>query len=324
MSFFSGVLFDFSFSDEVIVESAQQASDFFHIDEPMLIAEDFTTGVYINADTSAADDILVFSRDQLLGMGVTERDGLDLVMTHEAAHRALQGLDCGFNAHEEELCCDFMSGVRAGLNSIDVTQMKESIIGTLPSESHPGGFDRIEAIDAGIDFATKYLSQHGYAPSFNECLDYFQNDAEAMGSYNWDEYLDTTNLNQDNIFLNGYTQFENNPHILEDEHEIKYWESDMEHRVSKGESETIIDESCESEECQSYVTSPNFKGLVDDKDWHEKKAKENLEWANWHRSQADKAADRGDHASAKDHIATANSYDAKAKDHMKSARICAK
>ena len=64
--------------------------------------------------------------------------------------------------------------------------------------------------------------------------------------------------------------------------------------------------------------------FVDDKAWHEKQAKENLEWANWHRSQAEKAADRGDHASAKDHISRANTYDAKAKDYMRSAGMCTK
>ena len=61
-------------------------------------------------------------------------------------------------------------------------------------------------------------------------------------------------------------------------------------------------------------------GFVDDKAWNEKQAGDNLEWANWHRKEAEKAADRGDHSSARDHISKANSYDSKAKDYLDSAK----
>ena len=101
-------------TDEMILNSVQQASDFFNIDNPMAIAEDWTTGVYPNMDISPIDDVLIFNREQLVGMGITEQEGLDLVMTHECAHRALQGMShLGFDSHQEELCCDFMAGVRA-------------------------------------------------------------------------------------------------------------------------------------------------------------------------------------------------------------------
>lgn len=95
------------------------------------------------------------------------------------------------------------------------------------------------------------------------------------------------------------------------------------------DKEGLIDEyrsriDPEYTEEEHNATNPSFKGFVDDKAWHEKQAKENLEWANWHRSQAEKAADRGDHASAKDHISRANTYDAKAKDYMRSAGMCTK
>ena len=47
-------------TDEMIVNSVQQASDFFNIDNPMAIAEDWTTGVYPNMDISPIDDVLIF------------------------------------------------------------------------------------------------------------------------------------------------------------------------------------------------------------------------------------------------------------------------
>ena len=46
-SFFNNVLMNYGpeLSDDMIVRSVQEASDFFNIKNPILIAEDFTTGV---------------------------------------------------------------------------------------------------------------------------------------------------------------------------------------------------------------------------------------------------------------------------------------
>lgn len=85
-----------------------------------------------------------------------------------------------------------------------------------------------------------------------------------------------------------------------------------------------IDPNASIDDNDHLSTDSDAKSFVNDKAWHEKQAKENLEWANWHRSQAEKAADRGDHASAKDHISRAKTYDAKAKDYMRSAGMCTK
>lgn len=166
-------------TDEMIVNSVQQASNFFNIDNPMAIAEDWTTGVYPNMDVSPIDDVLIFNREQLVGMGITEQEGLDLVMTHECAHRALQGMSqLGFDSLQEELCCDFMAGVRAGLNGIDVSQMENSLVNTSISITHPDGADRVDAIEAGMEFAKEYYEVHGVAPSFNNCLKYFNGEAD--------------------------------------------------------------------------------------------------------------------------------------------------
>lgn len=147
-------LYGESLSDEMISQSVKETCDFFHIDEPAIVSEGWTTGVYPNNDFTLHDDVLIFNRDQLLDMGISGKDVLDLVMTHEGTHRVLQGMEhLEFDSHQEELCCDYMAGVRAGLNGIDVSQ--------------------IESIEAGIRFAQEYYAEYNIAPTFNECLDSF-------------------------------------------------------------------------------------------------------------------------------------------------------
>lgn len=164
---------DCGLSDSMIAESVVQASDFVNIDNPMEVAEGWTTGVYTGNPFTTSDDVLIFNRDQLFEMGLTEKDGLDLVMTHECAHRALQDhFDLNLSSHQEELCCDFVAGVRAGLNGIDVTQMEASLADSVASETHPAGELRVEAIEAGVAFAEDYMDKYGVAPTFNECVEH--------------------------------------------------------------------------------------------------------------------------------------------------------
>lgn len=167
-------LYGESLSDEMISLSVEETCDFFHIEEPAIVKEDWTTGVYPNNDFTLQDDILIFNREQLLDMGITGKDGLDLVMTHEGTHRVLQGMEhLEFDTHQEELCCDYMAGVRAGLNGIDVSQMENSLMYTPESETYPAGVERVEAVEAGVRFAQQYYAEYNMAPTFNECLDSF-------------------------------------------------------------------------------------------------------------------------------------------------------
>lgn len=246
-------------TDEMIVSSVQQASDFFNIDNPMAIAEDWTTGVYPNMDISPIDDVLIFNREQLVGMGITEQEGLDLVMTHECAHRALQGMShLGFDSHQEELCCDFMAGVRAGLNGIDVSQMENSLADTPVSDTHPGGADRVDSIEEGYKFAKEYHAAHGVAPTFSECLAYFKGDADltdlaqdaqitlrpehtasvfaAYGGHSSEStgsigFVDN-DFDEGNPSFKGYTQDEINRKAAKAEKEQRYHEAEARHHLS--------------------------------------------------------------------------------------------
>lgn len=161
-------------TDEMIVQSVQEASAFFNMNAPMNIHEDWTTGVMTGMSFTENDDILVFNRQQMIDMGITDKEGFDLVMTHEGAHRKLQGLDTGFTSHQEELCCDYMAGVRAGLNGMAEGKLEASLSGTAESSSHPDGAVRVEAIEAGVSFAHDYMETHnGVPPTFSDCLEHF-------------------------------------------------------------------------------------------------------------------------------------------------------
>lgn len=236
-------------SDEIISQSVQETCDFFHIEEPAIVSEGWTTGVYPNNDFTLQDDVSVFNREQLLDMGISGKDGLDLVMTHEGTHRMLQGMEhLDFDAHHEELCCDYMAGVRAGLNNIDVYQMENALLYTPESESHPAGTERVESIEAGVRFAKEYFAEYNMAPTFNECLDSFceMNEIEqnepitisnesAPSNLNVHCYAESTKIVakedsdtvENNPTFKGYTQAEINSKKKVAESNMNYWKGEM-------------------------------------------------------------------------------------------------
>lgn len=225
-----------SLTDDVVLQSVQEASDFFNMNAPMDVHEDWTTGVMTGMNFTENDDVLVFNREQMTEMGITDKEGFDLVMTHEGAHRALQGLNTGFSSHQEELCCDYMAGVRAGLNGMDEGKMAASLENTPESETHPDGTARVEAIEAGVSFAHSYMESHnGQPPTFSDCLEHFeqqydiaQNDAN--GNINLRPEQDTMQG------FHGYTQAEINSHRDKASHEMSVQEGFMRHHANMAES----------------------------------------------------------------------------------------
>lgn len=225
-----------SLTDDVVLQSVKEASDFFNMNAPMDVHEDWTTGVMTGMDFTENDDVLVFNRKQMTEMGITDKEGFDLVMTHEGAHRALQGLNTGFNSHQEELCCDYMAGVRAGLNGMDEGKMTVSLENTTESNTHPDGAARVEAIEAGVSFAHSYMENHnGQPPTFSDCLEHFEQ-----------QYDITHNETDENIYshfeqnsmqgFHGYTQEEINSHRDKASHEMSVQEGFMRHHAKMAES----------------------------------------------------------------------------------------
>ena len=244
-------LYGESLSYETISQAVEDACDFFHIEEPAIIKEDWTTGVYPNNDFTLQDDILIFNREQLLDMGISGKDGLDLVMTHEGTHRVLQGIEhLEFDSHQEELCCDYMAGVRAGLNGIDVSQMENSLMYTPESETHPAGVERVESIEAGVRFAQQYYAEYNMAPTFNECLDNFceineieqgepktpieECNPSGLNTFHSSESTGTiafvdSDIDENNTSFKGYTKEEISREMSKAEKEQRYHESQMRH-----------------------------------------------------------------------------------------------
>lgn len=163
----------FDMTHDEVTQSVHDASDFFHIDDPMVVKEGWTTGVYPNMPFTEIDDVLIYNREQMTDMGITEKHAFDLIMTHEGTHRMLQGMNTGFSPHQEELCCDYMAGVRAGLNGLDVSQMEDSLANTHASASHPDGHARVESIEKGVEFAEHFMMERGVPPTFTECVENF-------------------------------------------------------------------------------------------------------------------------------------------------------
>ena len=216
-------LYGESLSDEMISQSVEDACDFFHIDEPAIVSEGWTTGVYPNNDFTLKDDVLVFNREQLLDMGISGKDGLDLVMTHEGTHRVLQGMEhLEFDSHQEELCCDYMAGVRAGLNDIDVSQMANSLMYTPETASHPAGVDKVESIESGIRFAQQYYAEYNMAPSFDDCIEHFCELNEI-------EHNSPITLHSNNF--NGNIAFKGNTGNIYDQNTIKFLEECQRHNI---------------------------------------------------------------------------------------------
>ncbi len=335
---------------EDVNASIQSASDFFNMESPMIVSEGWTTGVFNRNLMTVNDDVLIFNPDQLQSMGITEKEGLDLVMTHENTHRALQGVNNGFSEHQEELCCDYMAGVRAGLNSMNTEQMVNSLAEMPETITHPSGELRVEAIQEGQEFASNFLAEHGHAPTFNDCLEHFK----ASGAYSQtaDPLALVPNIGNKNEEFHGYTQadvewYEHQARISsgsEQEHWLKEakWARDHIHSFASSDidSSDAIDTSIHQFHGGQYGNATgdyiddshpidaihdNFHGLfVDDRAYHLREAQTAKENAEWHHKRANNAIERGDMSAARDHNSKAQSYEKSYRDHLDTAKKCTK
>lgn len=156
----------------MIEDSVVKVCGFFQIEQPAIVETNHTTTVNFRGNIACVNDMQFFNRVQLEDMGITGQDSLDLVMTHEGTHRILQEMDMGLNSHQEELCCDYMAGIRAGLNGMDASQLIDALGNTTESETLPEGFFRVAAMQRGIEFAKQFQQQHPL--TFSECLEEFK------------------------------------------------------------------------------------------------------------------------------------------------------
>ena len=154
--------------DEAVANAIHKACEFFGIPEVPIIEAD---GACVwTDDTSLADDLFGFNRDQLMDMGISGEDSLTLVYTHECAHRCLK--DTFIDSWTEELACDYFSGIHAGLNNINLDNFEASLGCTEGGNSHPAGALRIQFIEHGRHTATD-LIEHNSEVTFENCMTRF-------------------------------------------------------------------------------------------------------------------------------------------------------
>lgn len=330
---FDSVHDQFELSNEDIAQSVHEASVFFNIDDPATIREDWTTGVMTNSPFTHSDDVLVFNKGQMIEMGITDKMGFDLVMTHEAGHRALSGLNTGFNSHQEELCCDFMAGVRAGLQGLDEGKMEKALGHTYDSTTHPDGVDRVASIEKGVSFAQSYMDSHnGKAPSFADCLDYF-NDTRVCQNAAMHAIVDVddpagggerstfeqpeSQTQEQGRGENGLDKNSEDPNVI---HQI-FGEDSANCDMNNTESSHA--DSSFSNNSSHEGDDISFRGAsINDREWHLKQAEKAKENAEWHEKKAEEAMKRGDLTSAQSHTTSANICWKDYRKHIDSASRC--
>ena len=171
-----------------ITDAIESACNFFGLSYPNMILDlsrnpKGVTMVYNMHPDTDAEDILCYNLNQLMALGVTNKDSFSLIMTHECAHRYfhLQGYTFpGLNngQWEQELACDYLMGARAALEQMNIEKVARGLGRTNGADTHPDGDLRAEAITAGYN-VIQHMRDNGFEPSLENCMGGF-NDFRAM------------------------------------------------------------------------------------------------------------------------------------------------
>lgn len=188
--------------DDMVLQAVSRACEFFNIPEVPVYNSD-SVCVWPKDNKILNDDIFGFNRQELMELGVRGEDSLTLIYTHECAHRALQGKMK--DAWEEELACDFFSGLNAGLNNINIDNVEASLGSTEGGPTHPHGALRVQFIEAGQKLAHEMQLDNNDI-TFEDCLSkfekYYQEKSGLVAEYrdrfdpyyfNMDESVSTSN-----------------------------------------------------------------------------------------------------------------------------------
>ena len=167
---------DAPFSQEMMDDSVARAADFFDFGNQSGLETDAHSVVNLEVTSSPFDNSFhfgdhFFAPESFANLGLSEQNVLDLCMTHEGTGAMLHGMDVHFDGYQEELCGDFMAGVRAGLDGIDMSQIGQALADIPHEPGHADGSFRAEAFSDGFAFANEYMETHHQAPVFNECLE---------------------------------------------------------------------------------------------------------------------------------------------------------
>ena len=151
-----------SLSEDQILYAINSACDYFHIPYPVIIQNltNYSGGCTMFVDynpRSYGDDVLCYNMHELAKLNVGTQDAFSLIMTHECAHRVLQGtrFEGPNNGRwQNELAADFLMGTRAGFFDIkSISYVIEGLGKTGGSDTHPKGWLRANFIRHGVDIA---------------------------------------------------------------------------------------------------------------------------------------------------------------------------
>lgn len=165
---------------DMMDDSVARANDFFDLGGHLGLGADTPTplsfeGVDFFVEDSCHFEDQVFNPNSFIELGFTGQDALDLLITHEGTSTILHDMDVHFDGFQEELCSDYMTGVRAGLAGMEVSQI-EYALADIPQElGHADGDFRAEAFSEGVAFANEFMETHGQPPTFNDCLEEYNN-----------------------------------------------------------------------------------------------------------------------------------------------------
>lgn len=173
---------DITMTQEMMGDSITRALNFFEADGSLGMGLGDQSVLGFEGASLFVDDAFgfkgfedsFFNPVQFEGLGVSAQDGLDLMMTRAGVDAMLQNMETLFNAFQEELCCDYMAGVRAAINGMDVSQMEQALSEIPQQMGHADGSFRAEAFADGFAFGQGFVETHGQQlPTFNDSLEGF-------------------------------------------------------------------------------------------------------------------------------------------------------
>lgn len=256
---FHNMVHEYNLPDDVVQTALHDACGFMHMND-LSIQMDGSTGVYTNDPTTLNDDVLGFSREQMLNMGIHDEQSLSLICTHEVAHCMLQYLSQTHQLSnwQEELSCDAFMGVRAAVEGIDTHTVEESLGHETPSPTHPNGELRLKYIEIGKEIGED-LKVHGIPVTAENILarldDHIKEDATEI--FKQEAIVNEIAMQQ--MQMNGYHGFEESSgnevaaHVEDNaEHNSGF------HGITYTESE-IRERRHRVEECQDRVRRLNHE-----------------------------------------------------------------
>ena len=184
LSHFHQMAHEYNLPDDVVKDAVHGACDFLKMDD-LDIKGAQMTGVYINNPHTLNDDVLGFNRQQMLDMGVHDKDTLTLICTHEAAHCMRQYLSSTqeLSNWQEELSCDAFMGVRAAIEGIDTSKVEDTLRNMQTSTTHPNGELRLRYLEIGKQIGED-LKSHDIPVTADNIMarlsEYVSSDAELI------------------------------------------------------------------------------------------------------------------------------------------------